>query len=187
MSACARSYGVAMSKPFSGIEHDSKDLAIDPLTRTQIAEGQLLWLIKKGDLILSDQPKETRSTFNMNFTEEGLRTGAIPIYVYDDDFLPDRLADSREGLLFHSILGVIFKKFELTRLELHLLHNIHYDLKDIPLQEFPRSVNVNSRSSYLHTATLTLTMRLEPGVLNIYLHFGERLIYNYTTNIPESL
>jgi hypothetical protein len=160
---------------------------IDPLTRIQMAEGQLLWLIKKGDLILSDQPKESTTTFNINFMEGRLRTGAIPIYAYDDDVLPDRLADSQQGPLFHSLLGAIFKGCELISLELHELHYVHYDLKDIPLQEFSRSGDIKSRSPHLYIATLTLTMRLQLSILNVDLHLGERLIYNYTTNIPELL
>jgi hypothetical protein len=64
-----------------------------------MAEEKLIWLIKKEDLILSNQPMEVSATITKNFTEIGLRTGSIPIYVYDGnrDEIPQRLSESRNG------------------------------------------------------------------------------------------
>ena len=64
-----------------------------------MAKEQLMWLIKKGDLILSDQPKVVRRWFTMNFPENGPRRGTIPIYAYDDDDIPKRLGNSKNGKL----------------------------------------------------------------------------------------
>jgi len=101
MSACARSYGVCIHAPFSEIAHDRRDRIEDTLTTAAMAKDQLMWLIKKEDVILSDKPKEVTATFTKNFTETGARTGSIPIYVYDGDRdrIPDRLANSKNGSL----------------------------------------------------------------------------------------
>jgi hypothetical protein len=106
MSACARSYGVPIYPPFSGVAHDSRDRVEDLLNPTIMAKDQLMWLIKKEDLILSNEPKEVTATFTKNFTETGPRTGVIPIYVYDGDrdTIPNRLANSQNGLLNPSLL-----------------------------------------------------------------------------------
>lgn len=104
MSACVRSYGLSVNAPFSGVAHNTKDLVVDPLTNATMAKGQLKWLVKKGDLILSNRPKETSYTFTINFTETGSRKGNIPIYAYDGDDLPDRLSNSRSGMLISSWL-----------------------------------------------------------------------------------
>jgi hypothetical protein len=86
--------------PFSNIIHDVRDRVEDPLAPI-MAKDQLLWLIKKEDLILSNEPKEVTGTFTKNFTESGPRNGTIPIYAYDGDRddLPDRLANAENGLL----------------------------------------------------------------------------------------
>jgi hypothetical protein len=99
MSACPRSYGVSVSAFYSNIEHHSQDQVVDSLTKTAMAKEQLMWLIKKGDLILSDQPTVVRRWFTMNFLEKGPKRGIIPIYVYDDDDIPERLGNSKNGKL----------------------------------------------------------------------------------------
>jgi hypothetical protein len=55
-----------------------------------MAKEQLLWLIKKGDLILSDEPKVVRQIFNKTFSKTEPRIGTIPIYSYDDHYPPER-------------------------------------------------------------------------------------------------
>jgi hypothetical protein len=99
---------VSVHAPFSNVTHDLKDLVPDALTKTDMAKDQLLWMIKKEDLILSNQPKEVTSIFTKNFTATGPRTGTISIYAYDGDrdYLPDRLANSQNGSLTSSLLAV---------------------------------------------------------------------------------
>lgn len=86
--------------PFSDITHDVRDRVEDPLVPI-MAKDQLVWLIKKEDLILSNEPKEVTAPFTVNLTETGPRNGTIPIYAYDGDRdrLPDRLANAENGLL----------------------------------------------------------------------------------------
>ena len=97
MSACPRSYGVSVSESFSEIHHGIRDRFVDLITEAPMAKEQLLWLIKKGDLILSDEPKVVTHIFNKSFTETELRAGTIPIYSYDDDDIPERFANSERG------------------------------------------------------------------------------------------
>jgi hypothetical protein len=99
MSACPRSYGISVSASYSNIHHHSDDQVVDSLTKMAMAKDQLMWLIKKGDLILSDQPKEVKRWFTMNFLEKGPRSGTIPIYAYDDEDIPERLGNSKNGKL----------------------------------------------------------------------------------------
>jgi hypothetical protein len=100
MSACARSFGVSVNSLYSDIDHNPKDQVVDPLTKNTMAEKQLVWLIKKGDLILSNEPKIVKTTFNRNFTEQDTRTGKFQIYAFDGDDLPDRLANAQNGSSF---------------------------------------------------------------------------------------
>jgi hypothetical protein len=101
MRACTRSYGVSLSLPFSEVAHNIKDRFVDPLTKVAMAQGQLQWLIKKGDVILSSEPKEATSEYTINFTETSPKSGSIQIYTYDEEDIDtlDRLSTSRNGLL----------------------------------------------------------------------------------------
>jgi len=99
MTACPQSYGISVNEPFSDALHDDKDRIVDPVTKMLMAKDQLRWLIKKGDVILSDQPKVTRKWFTISFQEGGPRNGTIPIYSYDYDDLPERCCDSLNGKL----------------------------------------------------------------------------------------
>ncbi|KAH6724439.1 hypothetical protein DL95DRAFT_464978 [Leptodontidium sp. 2 PMI_412] len=156
MTACDRSYGIAMFVPFSEVEHHEKDYFLDPLTKTAMAKEQLKWLIKKGDLILSDEPKEVRAgPIDFNFTENSSRRGTIPIYSYDGKDTPDRLA------IYES---------DLTR-----CHVIHYDLKDIPTQEFRRCKAVGNNPPF-YVASLTLIMRVAPGSIHVALCLDQRIV-----------
>jgi predicted HTH domain antitoxin len=83
---------------FSEILHDPED-RISSLTKKDVARDQLKWLIKKGDLILSDQVRAVSGTLKVDFKEMELKRGSIPIYAYDDDDLPDNLTHARNGLL----------------------------------------------------------------------------------------
>jgi hypothetical protein len=98
MKACPRSYGVSVHVPFSDVENRAKDKEDDPITGTAVAKDQLMWLIKKGDLILSNKPKEVTGPVTMQFKESSPRTGSILIYAYDRDKLPTSLASCERGL-----------------------------------------------------------------------------------------
>ena len=102
MGACPRSYGVSVSESFSEIRHNDQDHFVDPLTKKSMAKEQLMWLIKKGDLILSDEPRVVKQSFTKNFSEMDLRKGTIPIYAYYDDDIPGRFANSQNGKLIFS-------------------------------------------------------------------------------------
>jgi hypothetical protein len=104
MSACSRSYGVSVSESFSETRHDIQDRIVDPITEAPMANEQLLWLIKKGDLILSDEPIVVTQIFNKTFSKTEPRTGTIPIYSYDYNDLPEKIYEFEyeHGKLIHS-------------------------------------------------------------------------------------
>ncbi len=92
-----------MRVPFSKIENNPSDRVTDPFLKMDVAQEQFRWLIRKGDLILSDEIKEAAGPFERIFTETGSKTGSIPIYAYDDDDdLPDRYSNSRNGSFNHT-------------------------------------------------------------------------------------
>lgn len=97
MTACPRSYGIILHHTYSGVLHDSRDRQRDAITNRDMANGQLTWLLRKGDLLLSDEPRESEKEFAFNFREMDERKVILPIYEYLDDDIPDRYETAQQG------------------------------------------------------------------------------------------
>jgi hypothetical protein len=99
LKAWSRYYGVSVDEKYSKIKHEAADLRFDPITRTYVAGGQLLWLINKGDVISSDPNSAARGEYSFNFmfpaTQE--RRGAIRLYSYEYDDPPERISEALQG------------------------------------------------------------------------------------------
>lgn len=95
---CPRSYGIVLNHAFSKSKHDRRDQFTDALTKTPMAKGQFTWFVRKGDLVLSNAPKEVEEEADFNFRETDTRVLHLPIYEYTDDDLPDRFENAEEGI-----------------------------------------------------------------------------------------
>ncbi|KAH6663361.1 hypothetical protein B0J14DRAFT_609302 [Halenospora varia] len=162
MTACPRSYGVALHLPFSDIESYATDQVEDPITGTALAKDQLFWLIKKGDLILSTRPKEASGSVTLQFEESSPRKGTIQIYAYDRENFPKSLKSCEK---------------DLTK-----LYNLEYDMTRIPVQEFGHQ---RVDGSLIYIADLKLSMRLAPRMLMVKLSLGRTEIS--AKNIPDPI
>jgi len=165
MSACPRSYGISADIAFSEIVHDPEDRISDSLTKKDVVRDQLKWLIKKGDLILSDQMRAVSGTLKVDFKSTQLKRGSIPIYAYDDDDLPDSLNHAR------------------NELGLSKIFSLEYDLTSVPLEYFRVTKGIG-RHPTIHTAALDLNIRVCPSRLRVSLSIGRRPITSEV--IPDS-
>jgi hypothetical protein len=107
MSACPRSYGISADIAFSEIVYGLGEHIRDDLTMKDVARTQLKWLIKKGDLILSDQMRAASSLLKVDFKASQPKTVAIPIFAYDNDDPPDSLTHAQNGSLPFLPLGAV--------------------------------------------------------------------------------
>jgi len=155
MIPCPRSYGITVSKPFTATDHGQNELVMDPVTRRPMAKDQLMWFIKKGDVILSNEPRIVEQSFAKIFSENDLRRGEIPIYAYDDDDIPDRFAHSWN--------------------ELKRIHMVDWDLTDIPLQEFTLQRSSRRRPPF-YVTSLKLIVTLDPRLLKLELFWKDRIL-----------
>jgi hypothetical protein len=97
MKGCPRSYGIKLSQTYSGTRHNSSDCYTDSFTNRTMANAQMIWLIRKGDLLLSNQPKVAEQMVTFRFWERDSRKFRLCIYEYSDDDLPARFLTAREG------------------------------------------------------------------------------------------
>jgi hypothetical protein len=97
--ACATYYAVVLDDPFQSHKNNPKDFVIDPLTNTPIAQKQLTYIVRRGDLILSDEKKEIEREVCFRFRENDERVFQFPIYEYadNDEDMPDRFHTGENG------------------------------------------------------------------------------------------
>lgn len=66
---CRRHYGICVSQ----ISAELTD--VDRLSRSQVVTEQLVWLVRKGDLVLPDEPTVSRIDLECRFTSKHLTLG----------------------------------------------------------------------------------------------------------------
>lgn len=109
LRACPRNYGVVLSEEYSAFSHESPDSHSDPFDGLDKAREQIIWPIKKGDMISSKEPILQIVRFKRRFGVEDPKIFITPIYAYVGEDLPTRYQESRSGIFSllsnsHSIL-----------------------------------------------------------------------------------
>lgn len=66
------------------------------MTNLPLVVGQLVWLVKKGDAILSNEPRRIYQMFVVRLTESDSKTGSVPIYTFPDEDTPTTFEDGME-------------------------------------------------------------------------------------------
>ena len=102
MRRCRRNYGLSVSEPFSSFKHSEKDAYIDEFDGEKKAKEQMVWLIKKGDAIMSNQPKHASISLCRKFGRSDPRIFRTYLVSSDDVGAPQRFADIPEGVSPHS-------------------------------------------------------------------------------------
>lgn len=98
VKSCPRNYGILINQSYSGVKHPKRtDCYTDSFTNRTMAASQMIWLIRKGDLLLSHQLKEGEETITFTFWEEGSRKFSLNVYEYPDDDPPTRFKNAHSG------------------------------------------------------------------------------------------
>jgi len=150
MKTCPQSYGICLAELFSETKHLGENLVQLELSQVALAVGQMKWLIKKGDVILSNTPREIVQAVDLEFIEATKKTGLIPIYSYpDEEHIPDR--------------------FDTAQNELTIVHSLEYDLAPIALSEFRQRVGVKKLTFYTATFKVKLILGVHTLKSELYL------------------
>jgi hypothetical protein len=98
MDFCPKSWGLMVTQEYTSSRHGSEyNTFTDSITNKKLADGKMVWLIKKGDLVLSDDPKVGTHRFTWSFKAHDTRNFHLPIYEYSKDDIPDKFANSASG------------------------------------------------------------------------------------------
>ena len=186
MTTCARSYGVALNEVYSPIKYDRKDQYLDPVTNCEMAQQQITWLIRRGDLILSDDKKETEKEFLFHFKDTDERKFSLPVYEYpdEDDDVPERFATGENGKIFRIDN---YRKYILTiSKELVKASVLNCDLSSIPLVEFDRYQNPQTRRAF-YIAYLMCKVTLSGAWLEVAIHLkGKQICTTKIENVQNA-
>lgn len=136
MEACRRNYGVKTSQPFSSFSHSEGETYLDPFDSEKKAENQMTWLVRKGDLMLSNTPKYASLEICCKFGANYTGNFCTRLFANDDDEPPP-------GHLHN---------------EMREAAKLVYHLSDIPESAF---VSGRARGSRKHFFSVHLKLHLE--------------------------
>lgn len=98
MKTSQKSYGIVVDETASYM-YDEDDWYTHPLTKATMAGGQFSWLVRKGDVMLSEKTEVARKEFTRTFKASDGRKFDMAIYTYndEDDDVPDRWKTGKLG------------------------------------------------------------------------------------------
>ena len=103
-TSCKHSYGIKADELFSEANaHDHRDENINDISGERMAEGQLLWMLNIGDVVLSSRPYKKERVITLTLNKEEEKRGRITVYRSSEP-LPERPTQFRNcwaGKLLH--------------------------------------------------------------------------------------
>ena len=103
VTSCRHSYGIRVAEDFSELRNDQRDVIKDEVTGEIKADGQMRWLLNKGDAVRSDKPLEVKQEINVRFEktdERSPKTGKVRIWQWSqEENRPKRYNNRRNGSL----------------------------------------------------------------------------------------
>ena len=91
-------YGIVWQETFSTARHHERDRYVDPATNRVMAQNQMIWLARKGDVVLSDDVPAEEQKLTYTFRDGATRKFRLPVYEYPNEDAPPRYYDAAEGL-----------------------------------------------------------------------------------------
>lgn len=154
MRTSPRSLGIVLNEAYFATKYNREDHDIDAVTNNSIAPHQISWLVKKGDLILSNEGRTTEKLFTFPFHENVERKFELPVYEYD---LPDQFRSAREGDFPNCSPEYCAIYSDNSRTQ----DSLRYQLRSVPnpLHEFERAKTPKTKLSY-YIADLICRMEL---------------------------
>jgi hypothetical protein len=77
-----RHYGFSLSESYAEYKHNNAKTVVDPFHGRKVATNQLEWVIKKGSVILPNEPIRQTLSMGCNFTRANLGAGASVRFVF---------------------------------------------------------------------------------------------------------
>jgi hypothetical protein len=101
---CPRSYGITLTQKFAAhLPHDENDMFRDKLHGQTMAKNQIVWLIRKGDLVPANGAITAEYNLTCNFTSSdvsGNKYTRVSLVASTADDRVTRLADVNTGMGF---------------------------------------------------------------------------------------
>jgi hypothetical protein len=112
---CRRHYGVSISQVFSSWKHSENDAYDDPFDGQKKAKDQMIWLIHKGDAILSTEAKCASVELCRRFGRGDPKVFKTSLVACDEEVAPQRLEDIPIGTTSKRLPVLLLIAFPATR------------------------------------------------------------------------
>lgn len=90
---CRRYYGIASADIFDPRKHEESEAWVDEYDGRKRADGQMNWLIKRGQDLSTSELGHAKLPLHMNFWPEEERTSSINLLAFNDTKAPKRRSD----------------------------------------------------------------------------------------------
>jgi hypothetical protein len=130
----------------------------------------MLWILTKGDLVLSNQPATSVQHVGSPFVDTDNHRRKLTIYSYDDDDRPIKMSYSISGMstTTDSIMNARTCS-QAPLAEFQVSHELEYSLNDIPLQEVQK---FKTKKGLYYDVQQTLTLTPMQDGLHSALYFN---------------
>lgn len=94
-------YGIAFDTEQVKGTDDEEHQFVSEVTGKTMGRERMIWIIRRGDLILLSSAESPETLLKFTFKEKGKKDFVVPIYQYlddDDDNLPTRLKGAAKGM-----------------------------------------------------------------------------------------
>jgi hypothetical protein len=152
MRESSRSFGIVVSQPFSPYLHAGQTGYDDPFERGHKVREQITWLIKKGDLLLSNEEKHVQVEFCRRFGPNDPKVFINRFVSSISDNPPSSLAELEPGEYSMSLLYPKNGTYSPPALDQRNITSAQYDLEPISDQ-----LEIDDKGEYL-------TARLRAGI-----------------------
>lgn len=92
-----KSYGIVLSQPFSEYLHEESNVYEDSLDNKKMAKNQVMWLVRAGDMLYSDQPTRVTYKFCLRFGVDYSENSTLNLVKYsgavEDIYMSHHLAN----------------------------------------------------------------------------------------------
>ncbi|KAF2127870.1 hypothetical protein P153DRAFT_432314 [Dothidotthia symphoricarpi CBS 119687] len=114
-NSCRHSYAICMDELFNKVHHLDEDAF--QRNGTAQARSQLIWLLNKGDLILSDGPRRVEKDIDLKLTKFRQDTLKVPIFrnSSNEEERPTRFGNAQDELELACELVIDLSKIQLER------------------------------------------------------------------------
>lgn len=102
VNLCPRHYGICLTRGYKEWRDDGQDIVKHRFTKEAVVEGQVIWLVRRGDVILPETPIKVERPFHFSISKSQYKSRVLRTTTFVAsplDEVPSNLSDISRGML----------------------------------------------------------------------------------------